>query len=416
MSTHAPAHPRPRRWWTPTREAAQYAPPTPLGGPYFGWPFLALVALAALAGGLIVWRFAAGLGATTALNDGYPWGLWIAFDVVTGTALACGGYAIAILCYVLNRGKYHPLVRPAILTSAFGYSIAGLSVVLDVGRPWLIWKVPVYFWHWNSHSVLLEVALCIMGYAIVSWIEISPAFFERMMHSRRPLIRSIGERGLSLVQAFLLWIVALGVLLPTMHQSSLGSLLLLSGPRLDPLWNTPLLPLLFLISCVGMGFGATVLESVLSSWLLKHEPKRPMLSSLGRAMVPVVGVYLAIRVGDLVHRGQLGALLALDGASILSLVELALFVLGAAMLVTERQRADLGNLLRAAMVLLIAGALYRFDVFLVAFRPGPQWHYFPSVTEILITVGLVAAEIAGYMLLIRFFPILSAGRHPAPAR
>jgi Ni/Fe-hydrogenase subunit HybB-like protein len=165
-----------------------------------------------------------------------------------------------------------------------------------------------------------------------------------------------------------------------------------------------------------MGFGATVLESVLSSWLLEHEPKRPMLSSLGRAMVPVVGVYLAIRIGDLVRRDQLGALFALDGASILSLVELALFVLGAGLLVTERQRADLGNLFRAAIVLLVAGALYRFDVFLVAFRPGSHWHYFPSVTEILITVGLVAAEIAGYVLLIRFFPILSAGRHAAPAR
>jgi len=127
----------------------------PVGGPLFTRSFLVLVALSALAGLAIVWRFAAGLGATTALNDGYPWGLWIAFDVVTGTALACGGYAIALLVYIFNKGKYHPLVRPAILTSALGYSIAGFSVVIDIGRPWMAWKLPLYINHWNLDSALL---------------------------------------------------------------------------------------------------------------------------------------------------------------------------------------------------------------------------------------------------------------------
>src|SRR5881296_1543235 len=125
-----------------------------VGGPVLTRSFLVLVALAALAGITIVWRFAAGLGATTALNDGYPLGLWIAFDVVTGTALACGGYAVAILVYILNKGRYHALVRPALLTSALGYSLAGFGVFLDIGRWWAIWKVPVYFWHWNFNSAL----------------------------------------------------------------------------------------------------------------------------------------------------------------------------------------------------------------------------------------------------------------------
>jgi Ni/Fe-hydrogenase subunit HybB-like protein len=103
----------------------------------------------------------------TAMNDGYPWGLWIAFDVVTGTALACGGYAVALLVYVLNKGKYHPLVRPAVLTSALGYTLAGAGVGLDVGRWWSVWRVPLFFWRWNLNSVLLEVALCIMSYMFV---------------------------------------------------------------------------------------------------------------------------------------------------------------------------------------------------------------------------------------------------------
>ena len=144
-----------------------------VGGPVLTRSFLVLVALAALAGITIVWRFAAGLGATTALNDGYPWGLWIAFDVVTGTALACGGYAMALLVYIFNKGKYHPLVRPAILTSALGYSIAGFSVVIDIGRPWMAWKLPLFINHWNLNSALLEVALCIMAYSVVLYLELT---------------------------------------------------------------------------------------------------------------------------------------------------------------------------------------------------------------------------------------------------
>src|SRR6185503_3301518 len=123
----------------------------------------ALAGLLGLGGMLILWRLIAGLGATTALNDGYPLGLWIAFDVVTGTALACGGYAIALLVYILNKGRYHPLVRPAMLTSALGYTLAGAGVGLDVGRWWSLWHVPIYIWRWNFDSVLLEVALCIMA-------------------------------------------------------------------------------------------------------------------------------------------------------------------------------------------------------------------------------------------------------------
>jgi len=379
--------------------------PQPIGGSIFTPPVLILGAFAGLAGLLIVWRFAVGLGATTALNDGYPWGLWIAFDVVTGTALSCGGYAVALLVYILNRGKYHPLIRPALVTSAFGYTIAGLSVVIDIGRPWLAYKLP-FFWHWNPNSVLLEVALCIMGYTVVLWLELSPAFLERARTSTVSVIRRIGEIGLPVAQKSLLWLVAAGMLLPTMHQSALGSLLLLSGPRLHPLWNTILLPLLFLLSCIAMGFGAVVLEGTLSSRFLGRKSETDMLAGLGFAMLPLLGLYLGIRLVDLAVRNQLGALLAFDLYSVLSLIELALFVAAGVLLSTDRRRRDPGNLFRAAMLLILAGALYRFDVFLVAFRPGAQWSYFPNVTEILVTAGLVAGEIAGYILLIKLFPIM----------
>ena len=131
----------------------------PVGGRMMTPSARALFALFGVAMVLVAWRLIAGLGATTAMNDGYPFGLWIAFDVVTGTALACGGYAVAILVYILNRGQYSPLVRPALLTSALGYSLAGIGVALDVGRWWDLWRVPVYFWRWNLNSALLEIAV-----------------------------------------------------------------------------------------------------------------------------------------------------------------------------------------------------------------------------------------------------------------
>ena len=158
-----------------------HAQPEAIRGVVFTRSVRLLSALAVIGGVLIVWRFLVGLGRATALTDGYPWGLWIAFDVVTGTALGCGGYAVALLVFVLNRGRYHPVLRPALVTSAFGYSIAAFSVMIDVGRPWLAWKIPVFFWHWNLRSVLLEVALCIMAYALVLWVFRTNRYASRIV-------------------------------------------------------------------------------------------------------------------------------------------------------------------------------------------------------------------------------------------
>ena len=151
---------------------------------------------------MMLWRFAAGLAAVSNLNDGYPWGIWIAFDVVTGTALGCGGYAVALLVYILNKGEYHPLVRPAILTSLLGYGLAVLAVTVDLGRFWELWKVPVFFWRW-SHSPQLEVALCVATYVLVLLIELSPAFFEKWRTSPDSGLRSFAEKGLRLREAVL---------------------------------------------------------------------------------------------------------------------------------------------------------------------------------------------------------------------
>lgn len=386
-----------------------------VGGPVMTRPTKILLGVALIGFLIVAWRFAVGLGPTTALSDGYPFGLWIAFDVVTGTALACGGYAVALLVYILNKGKYHPLVRPALVTSALGYSLAGLAVVVDVGRPWFIWKVPLFFWRWNLNSALLEVALCIMAYVFVLWIELSPAFLERWETAASwPRLARFARTWRPKVEKALPWVIALGLLLPTMHQSSLGTVMLLAGAKLHPLWNTPLLPLLFLIGCIGMGYGVVVMESALSSRLLGRRSEADMLSGLARAMVWILGLWLVIRVVDLAVRGRLGLAFSAEATVFWFWLEMLVTVAALAMLLARRRTRRLGWLFQASVLLILGGSLYRFSTYLMAFNPGENWSYFPSIPEMLVTIGFVAFEILLYVYLIKRFPIL-AGVETKPA-
>ena len=376
----------------------------PIGGPLFTRAYRVLVLLAALGIGLTLWRFLVGLGAATALSDGYPLGLWITLDVVTGTALACGGYAVAIVVYIFNKGRYHPLIRPAVLTSALGYTMAGASVAIDLGRPWIMWKIPLFFWSWNLNSALLEVALCIMAYVVVLWIELSPALLE---NATWPPLKRISR----VIDKSLVWIIALGMLLPTMHQSSLGSLMMLAGPKLHPLWLTGWLPLLFLMTCLAMGYSIVVFESVFSSTFFRRKPETPMLINLQKIAAAGGLVFVVVRLIDLAARRKLGYALQLDLYGTMFWIENVLWTLPLLMMLAN-PRPGLGSLFRGAIIIALAGGLYRFDTYLVAFNPGPGWHYFPSVQELLISIGLIAMELAVYVAIVKRFPILG-GMKPA---
>ncbi len=389
----------------------------PAGGRLITLPVVVLALLTAIGFAAIGWRFVAGLGATTNLNDGYPMGLWIAFDVVTGTALACGGYAMALLVYVANRGRYHPLVRPALVTSAFGYTLGGLSVLIDIGRPWNFWKIPTFAGAWNFSSILLEVALCIMLYTMVLWIEISPVFLERLQESRHARLASLARALSPRIEKALPWAIALGLLLPTMHQSSLGSLMLIAGPRLHPLWHTPLLPLLFLVSCVAMGYAIVTIESSLSARAFNLPRETHMLRGLARPVSITLVAYVVIRVADVALRGKLDLVTRLDGYSLLFLTEIGLFTAAALGLLAGARFARTGWLVAMASLVVLGGGLYRFSTYLIAFQPGARWTYFPALPEFAVTVGFVSLEILGYLLLVKRFPILRAApveRRPAP--
>lgn len=384
---------------------------SPVGGRVLTRPFLVLLAIAAVGAAVALYRFVNGIASVSNLSGGYPWGVWIAIDVVVGTALGCGGFAVGLLVYILNRGKYHPLVRPAVLTSLLGYGLAVIAVSIDLGRYWGLWKVPVFVWRW-THSPQLEVALCVAAYVLVLLVEISPAGFEKWKHSANAGLRAISERGLRIMDRALVWVLALGILLPSMHQSSLGTMMLLPGPKMHPLWFTPWLPLLFLVNCIVIGYAVVVLEATFSAAAFGRPRETSMLASLSKVAAWIALCWAAFRVVEVAISGELPLVASGRGAAFLA--EVVLTVAGGGMLLSDRLRNSGTWQVRAALLLLLGGALHRVNTYLVAFNPGPQWSYFPSLAELMITFGIIASEIAIYIAVVKTFPILSGA--PAPAR
>ena len=261
---------------------------------------------------------------------------------------------------------------------------------------------------WNLNSALLEVALCVMAYTAVLWIELAPAFLEKMKDSGGSGLRSFAEFWLRFFDKALIWIIALGLLLPTMHQSSLGTVMLIAGDKVHGLWFTTMIPLLYLLSCIGMGYAIVVWESTVSSKAFSRPREDEMLKSMSGAMVVVLGLFLAIRFVDIVIQGKAALMFNSGGLSLLFWIENLLFAYGIFLLAGKR-REVFSNVMKAALVMVFTGAMYRFDSYIVAYDPGPGWSYFPSFPELFITFGVVGLEIALYIFIVKTFPILAGG-------
>jgi Ni/Fe-hydrogenase subunit HybB-like protein len=368
----------------------------PLKRPILTPPFLVLGVIALIGTYFLVQRFMHGMGLVTNLNGGYAWGVWVVYDIVVGTALACGGYALAITVYLMNKGKYHPLIRPALLASLLGYGLGGIGALIDMGRWWQFYNI-LLPWHMNFNSVMLEVGLCVFSYILVLLIEFAPALLERF-----------GAKGLlQVLNKVLFFVIALGILLPTMHQSSLGSMLIAMGYKVHPLWQTlHLQPLLALLTALTMGFAVVVFEASFGSVGFRRPSETPLLAGLGKAIVGLLVAYLVIRLGEVVVAGKLGLLFAGDLGSLMFLLETVLFIFPLVVLSSETRRRDGPLLLWAAVSMLFAGSLYRFNAFLITYDPGPGFSYFPSVAEIMVTAGVVAVEIMAYLYVVKKFPVL----------
>jgi Ni/Fe-hydrogenase subunit HybB-like protein len=385
----------------------------PVGGKLFTPVIKLMLVLWGLGTVAGLYRFTQGLGVATSMNDGYPWGIWIAFDVVVGTGLASGGYAMALLVFVFNKGKYHPLVRPALVTSFLGYSVAGVAVAFDLGRYWNMWRIPVTPWDWNGTSILLEVALCMFAYTGVLFIELLPALLERWSEAGHPERAALARRWLPRLERALPFIVALGLVLPTMHQSSLGSLLLVAWTKVNPLWHTGLLPMLFLLTAVGMGYAVIYFESIFSAAAFGRRMETKMLSRIGVFVAGVLIAFVVVRFAGLFAADRIGLTVTSGLRSFFFWAETALFLAAAFLFMQQGVRASAAGQLQAALLALGGGTLYRVDAFLTAFNPGNNWVYFPSLSEILVTLGLVATETVVYVFIVKKFPILAGVSVPA---
>ena len=346
---------------------------------------------------ILLVRFVFGLSTVANINDGYSWGIWVVVDVMIGSALACGGFSVALLVYIFNKGQYHPLVRPALLASLFGYTLAGGGIFVDLGRWWNFWHI---FWpgYINANSVMFEVAACVTLYILVMWIEFSPVFLEKLG------MRDVKNK----LNKMLFFFIALGVVLPMMHQASLGTMLVVMGGQVSPLWQTPLVPLIYLLTAIIIGYGVVLFESCVAAASYRRKIEMHLLNPMSKIMLGVLAVYLVLRFGDLVIRGALVEAFKPNLVALAFWVENLCFIAPFLLIGNVVARRNPARLFLAGIAIMLGGILLRLNGFLIGYGhfTGSGWTYFPSLTEVMVTVGMFAIEVLGYIIITRRFPVL----------
>ncbi|MDI6766145.1 MAG: Ni/Fe-hydrogenase cytochrome b subunit [Bacteroidota bacterium] len=389
--------------------------PVPIKHKFFTPGVIVLFVIAINGLVFLMGRFFFGLGAVTNLNNEYPWGLWIGVDVAAGVALAAGGFTTAALGHVMHREEYHTIVRPALLTAMLGYTFVAIGVFVDIGRWYCIWHPLIM---WNGNSALFEVGICVVIYMTVLYIEFLPVVTERfigkvnlpgLLSGLNKLVDKILrllDHGLS--KTMFVFIIA-GVVLSTLHQSSLGTLMVIAGPKMHPLWQTPVLPLLFLLSAVSVGFPMVIFESLIVSRSLKLKPEMHILSRLGSMIAPLLGIYLAFKIGDMFIRETFVYLSEFTTASVMFSIEIVLGVIIPLRMFLSPKVLKAPPLLFTASALVVFGVLLnRINNFIVAYTPPYSTEsYFPSIGEISVTVGFIAILVLAYRFLVMNFPVIS---------
>lgn len=342
-------------------------------------------------------RFVFGLGATTNLNDIYPWGLWISFDVVTSVPLAAGAFTIGVVAHVFKIKKLEPLVRPAIVTGFLGYSLVCVGLLLDLGQPQRGINVLLY---WNIHSPMFEVAMCVMAYTTVLALE--------FLH---PVSERFGWHiPLRLLRALELPFAILAAMISTLHQSTLGTFFLIAVDKLHSLWYNPLLPLQFWLSAIFCGLSIIIFEASLVHKYMGQPDESELLATLTKIIPWVMAVYIAVKAFTLAFLTT-GPLFDRPVLLTLFLVEiiLGLFV-PFFMFISSKIRYNKKMQLRAASLVLFGVILNRFNVSMFGMEQAGQKIYSPSIIESLVTIGIIAAHVLFFVLITKYFPIFE--HHP----
>ena len=357
--------------------------------------FWKLVFLFVMAAGFCatVIRFTRGLGASTNLSDQFPWGIWISFDVLCGVMLAAGGFTLTAAVHILNIKRMHSIVRPTVLTAFLGYLLVCVALMYDLGKPYNIWHPLIMR---NPHSVMFEVAYCVMLYTTVLALEFSPIVLEHF-NLQKPL---------KYIRKALIPIVIAGVILSTLHQSSLGTVYLIVPTKLHPFWYTPLLPAFFFLSAIAVGLAMTIFESSMSAKHFGRQLELHILKDLGRALMVVLIVYLVLRVEDLNHRGMLKQVLVAGYERNLLLLEMALALVIPIILLSFRKvRETPGGLYLASVSTLLGFVTNRLNVAVTGMETSAGLRYVPRWTEIAVTAAMVGAGFAIFGVAAKYLPI-----------
>ena len=346
----------------------------------------------------MLYRLTSGLGASTNLNNVYPWGFWLTFDVLGGVAMAAGGFVIACAVHIFNWQKYKPIARPAILTAFLGYLMAIIALFLDIGQPFRLWHPSIM---WQVHSVIWIVAIHVILYTTALAIESSPMLFER-----------IGwKNALNTVNKIMVVAVIFGVMLSTLHQSSLGAVFLIAPSKISPLWFNSFLPYFFLISAIAMGLSMVSTETMLSAKAFNHKVNKEIYSGLAKGILNTLVIYLVLKLIYLFK--DAGLVMAFSGTleANMYLLEMLLgVILPIIMLLSNSVRTNQRGLL-AVNVLVISGVLVnRMNVCVFSMQEygvSKGVSYFPSIMELLVTLGIISMGIFLFKMAAKHLPLFS---------
>lgn len=341
-------------------------------------------------------RYLHGLGAVSNMTDQFPWGLWIGFDCLCGVMLAAGGFCMVGAVYLFNVERLHPVVKPAVLTAFLGYLLFIVGLLFDLGRPWFIWHQLIYM---NFHSVMFEVGMCVMTYTTVLFFEFLPNVFERLNW----------QTPIKWIKFFYPALIVAGILLSTLHQSSLGSLYLIMPEKLHPFWYTPALPFFFFGSSVAVGLAMTIFESTQSAKAFGRQLELPVLNTLAGALLVALWVNFLLRFEDYFHRDQLRAILKPGYEAYFLWLELALtYAIPILLLSFKKVRLSPKLLYFASLSAVLGFVTNRLNIALIGFESYVGYHYVPKWTEFMITLMIVAMGFAAFAVAVRYLPIFQA--------
>lgn len=360
------------------------------GLPRFVYVLTVIAALGMSAG---LYRLYAGLGATTNLSTVFPWGLWISFDL-TNVAFSGAAFTLAMLVYIFHMHDLHAAVRPTVLFGLLGYSSVLVILFFDLGRFDRFWHFLVYP---NLSSALFEVSWCIAIYSVILTYEFSPVILDKFKN----------EKISKFVEKITVGMVIAGITLSSMHQSSLGSLFVIQIHKLHPLWYSLAQPEFFLVSSMAAGISTIIIGSYVSIWMFKQTLSEKILEKLGRFVPWIFGLYLLMKIGDLILGNKLGLLFTSGILSVLYIAELLLTLAAIIWFSIKKLRATRKNALNGALIIAAGIVLNRFDVTWFAMKSIDGVTYFPSFIEIALLVGVTAGLIVVFTLIAHFFPLFS---------